>query len=107
MSAIRRVASGILAEKMADAAAVQADSEAKRDIMSLLVRARVAAQRESEKQAKGGTTTATATGQAYGMNDEAMMDQVVRVPFTGPCGEGPSADGGVPALVVDLPWCGT
>ncbi|KAF8203351.1 cytochrome P450 [Pholiota molesta] len=61
MSAIRRVAAGMLAEKLADAAGVQADAEAKRDIMSLLVRARaVGAGRE-----------------AYGMNDEAMMDQVL------------------------------
>ncbi|KAF8175771.1 cytochrome P450 [Pholiota molesta] len=80
MSAIRRVASGMLAEKLADAAGVQADAEAKRDIMSLLVRARVAAQRDAEKRtgSDGGAQARVGAGrEVYGMNDEAMMDQVL------------------------------
>ncbi len=42
MERIRSVAAVMLSEKMAAAAAVQQDGEAQRDIMSLLVRARLA-----------------------------------------------------------------
>lgn len=76
MARIRRVASAMLAEKIADAAAVQADGEAKRDIMSLLVRARIAETRGKTPQVQG-----------YAMSDEAMMDQVVcSVYFLARCG---------------------
>lgn len=64
MARIRSVASDMLAQKMADANAISvSDSEAKRDIMSLLVRAR-----KTDMDRKMG---------GYAMSDEAMMDQVV------------------------------
>ncbi len=58
----------MLSEKMAAAAAVQQDGEAQRDIMSLLVRARLADAHGVQK---------TGAGPAYAMSDTAMMDQVV------------------------------
>ncbi|KAG5342649.1 hypothetical protein C0989_010617 [Termitomyces sp. Mn162] len=63
MYRIKRVSSEILRQKMKDSAVVVSDTEAKRDIMSLLVRARKA---DLDKD-KG----------VYAMSDRAMMDQVV------------------------------
>lgn len=51
----------MLEEKIADATVTVSDTATKRDIMSILVRARIAD--------KGG---------GYRMSDRAMMDQVVR-----------------------------
>ncbi|KAF5367336.1 hypothetical protein D9615_010281 [Tricholomella constricta] len=63
MHRIKQVSAGILAEKMRDSAVAASDTEAKRDIMSLLVRARKA---DTEKD-KG----------AYTLSDNAMMEQVL------------------------------
>jgi hypothetical protein len=64
MNRIKRISADILAEKMRDSSVAMSDTEAKRDVMSLLVRARKA---DIEKD-KG----------AYAMSDKAMMEQVVR-----------------------------
>lgn len=63
MHKIKRISAQMLEEKMKDSAVAMSDTDAKRDIMSLLVRARKA---ESEQE-KG----------VYTMSDKAMMDQVV------------------------------
>lgn len=60
MYTIKNISAQMLKEKVADASVVASDMTAKRDIMSILVRARIA-----EK------------GQGYQMSDQAMMDQVV------------------------------
>ena len=70
MERIRSVAAVMLSEKMGAAAAVQQDGEAQRDIMSLLVRARLADAHGAQK---------TVAGPAYAMSDAAMMYQVVCV----------------------------
>lgn len=67
MHKIKRISAQMLEEKMKDSAVALSDTDAKRDIMSLLVRARKA---ESEQQ-KG----------VYTMGDKAMMDQVVQLYF--------------------------
>lgn len=69
MERIRAVAAVMLSQKMAAAVAVQEDGEAQRDIMSLLVRARLS---EARGALKAGA------GPVYAMSDTAMMDQVVR-----------------------------
>ena len=69
MERIRSVAAVMLSEKMGAAAAVQQDGEAQRDIMSLLVRARLADAHGAQK---------TVAGPAYAMSDAAMMDQFAR-----------------------------
>lgn len=56
----------MLREKMRDSTVTLSDSEAKCDIMSLLVRARKA--------------DVDSKADRYAMSDEAMMDQVVRIP---------------------------
>uniref|UniRef100_A0A8H8CGE5 Cytochrome P450 n=1 Tax=Psilocybe cubensis TaxID=181762 RepID=A0A8H8CGE5_PSICU len=61
MHRIRAVSAQMLAEKMSDSAVSLSDSETKRDIMSLLVRAR-----QADSKAGG-----------YAMSDQAMMDQVL------------------------------
>ncbi|KAG6831946.1 hypothetical protein H0H92_006547 [Tricholoma furcatifolium] len=63
MYRIKRVSASILREKMEDSAVTVSDTEAKRDIMSLLVRARKA-DMENDKN-------------VYAMSDRAMMDQVL------------------------------
>lgn len=63
MYRIKRVSEAILREKMQDTAVVASDMDTKRDIMSLLVRARKA---DLDKD-KG----------VYAMSDQAMRDQVV------------------------------
>jgi len=63
MTIIRRVSSRMLVEKMEDSAVALSDTETKRDIMSLLVRARKS---DLEKDGVG-----------YAMSDAAMMDQVL------------------------------
>ena len=61
MHEIRRISREILAEKMSDAeTTASSDTDAKRDIMSLLVRAR--------RAEKG----------AYALSDEALVNQMVR-----------------------------
>lgn len=55
----------MLREKLQDTAVLMSDTDAKRDIMSLLVRARKA---ELDKDKT-----------VYAMSDQAMMDQVVSV----------------------------
>jgi hypothetical protein len=64
MHTIKHISALILEEKMQDTAVAMSDTEAKRDIMSLLVRARKA---DLEKD-----------NTVYAMSDKAMMDQVVR-----------------------------
>jgi hypothetical protein len=66
MYRIKRVSATILREKMQDMTVTVSDMNAKRDIMSLLVRARKA---DLDKD-KG----------VYAMSDQAMMDQVVSCP---------------------------
>ena len=67
MHRIKSVSAAILREKMQDTAVPVSDMNAKRDIMSLLVRARKA---DLDKD-RG----------VYAMSDQAMMDQVVsRIP---------------------------
>lgn len=63
MYRIRKLSARMLEEKMRDSNMVLNDSDAKRDIMSILVRARKA----ELDGGKGG----------YAMSDRAMMDQVV------------------------------
>lgn len=64
MRRIKQISAGMLQEKIVEAEAVGAnDFAAKRDIMSLLVRAR-----QAEKGLVKGT---------YAMSDQAMMDQVL------------------------------
>ncbi|KAH0589123.1 hypothetical protein H2248_004891 [Termitomyces sp. 'cryptogamus'] len=62
MHHIKRISAIILAERMRDSAVVMSDTEAKRDVMSLLVRAR-----NADSMTKG----------AYTMSDQAMMEQVL------------------------------
>ncbi|KAG6877827.1 hypothetical protein C0993_003489 [Termitomyces sp. T159_Od127] len=62
MYRIKRVSAKILHQKMEESAVVVSDTEAKRDIMSLLVRARKA---DLDKDKT-----------VYAMSDRAMMDQV-------------------------------
>lgn len=63
MYKVKKISARMLKEKLADTAVTADDTAAKRDIMSLLVRARTA-----EK------------GAGYHMSDAAMMDQVVSIP---------------------------
>ncbi|KAF9554234.1 cytochrome P450 [Agrocybe pediades] len=63
MHRIRKVSAQMLEEKMKDSAVPISDSETKRDIMSILVRAR-----KADLDSKAG---------GYAMSDEAMMDQVL------------------------------
>lgn len=63
MYRIRKISAKMLEEKMKDAIIISNDTDAKRDIMSILVRARKA----ELDGGKGG----------YAMSDRAMMDQVV------------------------------
>ncbi|GLB37392.1 putative cytochrome p450 [Lyophyllum shimeji] len=63
MHRIKQISATILAEKMRDSPVTSSDTEAKRDVMSLLVRARKA---DMEKD-KG----------AYAMSDNAIMEQVL------------------------------
>ncbi|KAG6911171.1 hypothetical protein DXG01_003911 [Tephrocybe rancida] len=62
MHQIKKISATILAERMRDSAVAVSDSEAKRDVMSLLVRAR-----KAELKDKG----------AYAMSDKDMMEQVL------------------------------
>ncbi|KAF8887027.1 cytochrome P450 [Gymnopilus junonius] len=63
MHRIRNVSAAMLREKMRDSIVPISDSETKRDIMSILVRAR-----KADLDSKAG---------GYAMSDEAMMDQVL------------------------------
>lgn len=63
MHRIKKISAEMLAEKTKDNAVALSDTEAKRDIMSLLVRAR-----NADLAIKSG----------YTMTDQQMMDQVVR-----------------------------
>ena len=65
MYRIRKISAQMLEEKMKDSNLTLNDSDAKRDIMSILVRARKA----ELDGGKGG----------YAMSDRAMMDQVVSI----------------------------
>jgi hypothetical protein len=67
MYRIKRVSAAILREKTQDTTVAVSDMNTKRDIMSLLVRARKA---DLDKD-KG----------VYAMSDRAMMDQVVSYPI--------------------------
>ena len=79
MRTVKRISSEMLAQKMRELSpefdVIQSgdmDVGGKKDVMSLLVRARA----EYEKQQQKGSLEANEEG--YGMNQEAMMDQVVR-----------------------------
>lgn len=63
MYIIKKVSAQMLKEKMEDSAVTVNDINAKRDIMSILVRARKA---DLDKDSS-----------SYAMSDKAMMDQVV------------------------------
>lgn len=65
MYRIRKISAQMLEEKMKDSNLTLNDSDAKRDIMSILVRARKA----ELDGGKGG----------YAMSDRAMTDQVVSI----------------------------
>jgi hypothetical protein len=65
MYRIRRISRRMLQEKMSDSSVALNDSDTKKDIMSILVRARKA-------ELEGGKD-------GYTMDDRAMMDQVVRL----------------------------
>jgi hypothetical protein len=60
MYRIKKISAKMLEDKLADSAVTADDTYAKRDIMSLLVRARTVDK-----------------GEGYHMSDSAMMDQVV------------------------------
>ncbi|KAG6857715.1 hypothetical protein H0H87_004131 [Tephrocybe sp. NHM501043] len=62
MHQIKKISANILAERMRDSAVTVSDTEAKRDVMSLLVRARKAE---------------SADKTAYAMSDQAMIEQVL------------------------------
>lgn len=64
MHRIKQISFQMLQEKMQDSVIAASDTDAKRDIMSLLVRAR-----KSDKEKDGNR---------YAMSDAAMMDQTVR-----------------------------
>ena len=69
MHRIRAVSSEILSEKLSEAAGISpSDSITKKDIMSLLVRARY-----NEELSKAGQVN----DKAYRMSNEEMLDQVV------------------------------
>lgn len=61
MRRIKSISADLLAEKIKDASS-QSDLESKKDVMSILVRARIADMAETE---------------GYMMSDQAMMDQVL------------------------------
>ncbi|KAF8152306.1 cytochrome P450 [Crassisporium funariophilum] len=63
MHEIRKISAVMLKEKLRDTNIAASDTNAKRDIMSLLVRAR-----KTDQDSKAG---------GYAMSDEAMMDQVL------------------------------
>ena len=66
MYEIRKLSKKMLEDKFKETTVHGSDTDAKRDIMSILVRARKA---DQEGRA----------GEQYTMNDQAMMDQVVSV----------------------------
>ena len=68
MHRIKRVSAGLLEEKMKEAHSAPGDFETKKDIMSILVRARMAEEKANEGKRVG-----------YAMSDGEMMDQVVSV----------------------------
>lgn len=76
MHRIKAVSSSILQEKLEEAEHLEnnEDTAAKKDIMSLLVRARLADQKAQQKSVGGGLGAVS-----YTMSDAEMMDQVVSV----------------------------
>lgn len=69
MSRIRRISRQILADKIHDSGVTAADLSTKKDIMSIMVRARKGDEDAEEKgEAKNGV---------YKLSDEALVDQVV------------------------------
>jgi len=91
MYRIKRVSAAILHEKMQDMIVPVSDMNAKRDIMSLLVRARKA---DLDKD-KG----------VYAMSDQAMMDQVVSCIFDIQRPQVWDARFIAWSFLVDIPWC--
>ena len=88
MHRIKSVSATILREKMQDMAVPVSDMNAKRDIMSLLVRARKA-DLDKDKD-------------VYAMSDRAMMDQVVSPIHVWFIMRGLST-----GHLVNIPWCWT
>ncbi|KAF5344892.1 hypothetical protein D9758_011593 [Tetrapyrgos nigripes] len=79
MHRIKDVSTRILAQKLQEAGGLDsADTSTKKDIMSLLVRARKAEEEAREKEkAKLGMGVAAAGVESYRMSDKEMMDQVL------------------------------
>jgi len=66
---IRKLSKKMLEDKFKETAVHRSDTDAKRDIMSILVRAKKAEQEDRVEE-------------QYTMNDQAMMDQVVSAELT-------------------------
>ncbi|THU80948.1 cytochrome P450 [Dendrothele bispora CBS 962.96] len=78
MHRIKAVSAGILAQKLKEAEGVDSyDTTAKKDIMSLLVRARKAEEESREKEKVTLGTGVVAGPEPYRMSNEEMMDQVL------------------------------
>lgn len=71
MSRIRRISAQILADKIHDSGVTAADLSTKKDIMSIMVRARKG---DEDAEEKG---EAKDSGGVYKLSDEALVDQVV------------------------------
>lgn len=88
MHRIKAVSREILNEKLADSSIPAEDMHTKKDIMSLLVKARKAEEDTDLKAERRLVKNAPAPGISYRMTDEMMMDQVVGPPcssFTAIC----------------------
>ena len=78
MRSIKAVSGELLLQKINEAAAISPDDSAsKKDIMSLLVRARSNAEKVNAGYEKGAGTTLN----DYRMSNKEMMDQVVCLTF--------------------------
>jgi len=87
MHRIKTVSAKILANKLEEAEGLNSyDTTAKKDIMSLLVRARKAEEESREKERSKLGMGAPAGPEPYRMSDKEMMDQVVGRVFDKPNG---------------------
>jgi hypothetical protein len=78
MHRIKAVSAQILDQKLKEAEGLDSgDTSTKKDIMSLLVRARKAEEEAREKEKGKFGMGATAGPEPYKMSDKEMMDQVV------------------------------
>lgn len=83
MYRIRRISSQILADKIHDSGVTAADLATKKDIMSIMVRARKGDEDAEASGEKGGVKENT-----YKLSDEALVDQVVSCHPYHPCFSG-------------------